>query len=143
MRKIERSAIVSFSAQKMYALVSDIEAYPDFIEGCTGARILTRNTDWLEAKLDLTKGGVTQSLTTRNHWEEGKSIGMRLVEGPFRQFSADWRFTALETNSSKIEFALQYEFKNRILSVLANKLIDSVANEQVKCMCERAKALYS
>jgi len=34
MTRIDRSALVMYSAQQMYALVDDIEHYPAFMQGC-------------------------------------------------------------------------------------------------------------
>ena len=41
MKKLERSALVGYSAAQMYALVNDIESYPEFMPGCAGAKILS------------------------------------------------------------------------------------------------------
>ncbi len=37
----------------MFHLVNDIEAYPQYMEGCVGVEILTRSEALVEARLDL------------------------------------------------------------------------------------------
>ena len=39
MKNIARSAIVEHSAAEMYALVENIEAYPQFLPWCTAAQV--------------------------------------------------------------------------------------------------------
>ena len=49
MTRINKKAVVKYSANQMYALVNNIEAYPDFLPWCTGASITTRDSDTLIA----------------------------------------------------------------------------------------------
>ncbi|POF59016.1 ubiquinone-binding protein, partial [Vibrio vulnificus] len=35
MKQVTRSALVSFSAEQMYALVNDVAKYPEFLPGCS------------------------------------------------------------------------------------------------------------
>ena len=42
MKRIARSAIVEHPAERMYALVEQIEAYPQFLPWCRDARVLER-----------------------------------------------------------------------------------------------------
>jgi ribosome-associated toxin RatA of RatAB toxin-antitoxin module len=65
MVSIERSALVNYSAAQMYALVNDIEQYPDFMQGCIAAEILERDEDVVVGKLTLGKAGIRYSFTTR------------------------------------------------------------------------------
>jgi len=39
MREVIRSALVPLPAAKLYGLITDIERYPQFVPGCTLARI--------------------------------------------------------------------------------------------------------
>ena len=50
MRQVERSAIVPYGAQAMYDLVADDERYPEFLPGCTGARVHERDGGRVEAR---------------------------------------------------------------------------------------------
>ena len=49
MTRINKKAVVKYSANQMYALVNNIEAYPDFLPWCTGASITSRDSDTLIA----------------------------------------------------------------------------------------------
>jgi ribosome-associated toxin RatA of RatAB toxin-antitoxin module len=139
---VNRSALVSYSAQQMFDLVNDIEAYPQYMDGCVGAKILKRDGDWLEARLELSKAGVSQSFITRNHLQAPLSMSMTLVDGPFKHLQGGWRFTALAENACKVSFDLEFELQNKLLGMAVGKLFESVASKQVDALCARAIQIY-
>ncbi len=143
MSRIERSALVNFSAPQMYSLVNDIERYPEFMHGCSGAEILERGENFLTARLELNKAGTKQAFVTRNELNEPTSMTMKLIEGPFKKFSGRWQFDALKDDACKVTFSLDYEFANPLLGMLMKATFEKVASEQVNCLCERAKTIYA
>ena len=105
MRRISRSAIVECSAQQVYDLVEDIESYPEFLPWCVAAHVRERAAGRTVATLEVGMPGVRQSFTTENINVSGKSIDLRLMEGPFRRFEGHWKFAALGPAATRIEFA--------------------------------------
>ena len=142
MNKISRSAIVEHGAAELYALVEAIEAYPAFLPWCVEARVLERNSSSTKATITAGMGGVRQSFTTRNENQPGKAIDLRLVEGPFRQFAAAWRFSPLSAQACRIDFSLQYEFSSRALARLLEPLFDRIADGMVDAFARRADEVY-
>ena len=140
--RVERSALVHYSAAQMFELINDIEAYPQFMDGCIGAKILARGDDWLEARLELSKAGVSQSFITRNQLQPPHSMSMDLVDGPFKYLRGVWRFTPLGEQACKVTFELEFELQNRLLGMAAGKLFEAVSNKQVDALCARAKQVY-
>ncbi len=139
---VNRSALVNYSAQQMFDLVNDIEAYPQYMDGCVGAKILKREGDWLEARLELSRAGVSQSFVTRNQLNAPESMSMTLVDGPFKYLKGCWRFTALNETACKVSFDLEFELQSKLLGMAVGKLFESVAGKQVDALCERAKQIY-
>ena len=140
--RVERSALVNYSAAQMFDLINDIEAYPQFMDGCSGAKILARGDGWLEARLELSKAGVSQSFVTRNQLQPPHSMSMNLVDGPFNYLRGVWRFTALGEQACKVTFELEFELQNRLLGMAVGKLFEAVSNKQVDALCARAKQIY-
>lgn len=140
--KVERSALVNYSAQQMFDLINDIEAYPQFMEGCVGAKILARGDDWLEARLELSKAGVNQSFVTRNQLQPPQCMTMTLVDGPFKFLTGAWRFQPLGDTACKVSLGLEFELSNRLLGLAVGKLFEAVSNKQVDSLCARAKQVY-
>src|SRR4051812_32653860 len=141
MKKISRSAIVEHSAEEVYAVVEDIEAYPGFLPWCRAARV-ERGPAGTRATLTVGMRGIQQSFTTQNRNDPGRSIDMRLVEGPFRSFAASWRFIPISASACRIEFSLQYEFSSRTLGKLLQPLFDGIADTMVEAFTKRAATVY-
>lgn len=142
MPHITRSALVSYSAEQMFALVNDISAYPEFIPGCTASRVLEQNGSELTAEMNVSKAGISKSFTTRNVITENQSIVMRLVEGPFSSFAGDWRFIPLSEEASKVEFHLYFEFKNKLIELAFGRIFKEMANSMVMVFTRRVKEVY-
>jgi ribosome-associated toxin RatA of RatAB toxin-antitoxin module len=141
-KKISRSAIVEHSAAELYALVEDIEAYPQFLPWCRETQVLGRSASETRAKLTVGVSGVRQSFTTRNENRPGEAIAMQLLEGPFREFAAAWRFSPLSAQACKIEFSLQYEFSSGTLGRVLEPLFDRIADTMVDAFARRADEVY-
>lgn len=141
-KTVERKAIVPYTTEQMYDLVNDIEAYPQFMSGCAGAKILERGEGWLIARLELEKAGFKQSFTTRNTLKRPQSMTLELVDGPFKTFSGVWKFTPAGESSCEVSFRLTYSFSNFLLGIAASHAMEQMAGEQVAAICERAKSQY-
>ncbi|HYR37234.1 MAG TPA: type II toxin-antitoxin system RatA family toxin [Burkholderiales bacterium] len=141
MKEISRSAIVEHSAAEMFALVDDIDSYPRFLPWCQDARVESVG-DKKRATLTVGLRGLRQSFTTLNENRPGESIDMRLVEGPFKQFTAAWRFTQLSEQACEIAFSLRYQFASRALGKLLEPLFDEIADTMVDVFTRRADELH-
>jgi ribosome-associated toxin RatA of RatAB toxin-antitoxin module len=139
MKRISRSAIVECGAMDFYALVAAIESYPDFLPWCAAAEIHETSPGRTVATLTLGVKGVRQAITTDNTHVPGRSIDMRLVEGPFKHFAAAWRFTPLQEGAAKAEFSVEYEFSSRLVAAALGPLFSRLADSTVDAFARRAQ----
>ena len=137
MKRISRSAIVECSATEFYALVEAIEAYPDFLSWCAAAEVRERTPGRTVAMLTLAVKGVRQSFTTENTNSLGQSIDMRLVEGPFKAFTATWHFTPLGAGACKAEYTMEYEFSNPLVAAVLEPVFRRIADSTVDAFTKR------
>jgi ribosome-associated toxin RatA of RatAB toxin-antitoxin module len=142
LKRVARSAIVEHSAAAVYSLVDDIESYPEFLPWCRDAKVLEREPGRTVATLTVGVRGIRQSFTTENANRPGEGIDLRLVEGPFRSFSAVWRFTPLDEHAARIEFSMEYAFSNRVLAKVLGPLFDRIADTMVTAFSRRADQLH-
>ena len=145
MATLFRSTLVDYTDQQMFDLINDIEAYPQFLAGCLGAKVLSKNGQIVEAQLVLGKGALQQTLTTRNELSPPHSMLMKLVSGPFKVFQGYWQFQMMEDGANcgcKVSLMLEFEFSNPLLAMAANKWMENLASQQVDSLCERAKRIY-
>ena len=140
MKRISRSAIVECGAMDFYRLVAAIEDYPAFLPWCAGAKTRERTPGRTVATLTLAVKGVRQSITTENAFVPGQSIDMRLVEGPFRNFVAAWRFTPLGAAACKAEYSMEYEFSSRVIATVLEPVFARIANGTVEAFTRRIQA---
>lgn len=142
MTTIHRSALVPYSAARMFDLVADIPAYPQFLPWCSGARVLSTHADEVTAAIDIAYGGVHKTFTTRNLLQRGKMMEIRLVEGPFSHLQGFWQFQALGEHESKITLDLEFEVANRLVGMVLTPVFSSIANQLVDRFHRRAAELY-
>ncbi|WP_049723873.1 type II toxin-antitoxin system RatA family toxin [Gilvimarinus polysaccharolyticus] len=144
--QIKRTAEVGYSREQMFALVNDIEAYPEYMDGCQSAVVLARGDDWLEARLTLGLGGISQSFVTRNQLLSPSKMTMELVDGPFRTFSGQWLFEEASvdacTEGCRVTLELDFSLKNPLLAMAVNKMFEKIVAAQVQSLCQRALAVY-
>ena len=137
MSHIQRSALVPFSAQQMFDLVNDVEAYPRRFEWCEGAQVRDSGPDFVVAGMDLRLAGLRASFVTRNALTPPERIDMSLVEGPFRALSGGWSFRALGENGCKVGLLLDFEMAGRFVGSalalgfqgLADRMVDDFVRE--------------
>lgn len=143
MPQISRSALVPFSVEQMYNLVNDVDAYPQFLPGCTGSRILEQSPDSMIAAVDVSKAGISKTFTTRNTLINNHRIDMQLVDGPFRKLMGGWNFIALSPEACKVELNLDFEFTNKLIELAFGKIFKELAGSMVQAFTLRAKEVYS
>jgi ribosome-associated toxin RatA of RatAB toxin-antitoxin module len=139
MKRVARSAIVERDAGDFYALVEAIESYPAFLPWCAAAEVRERTPGRTVATLTLAVAGVRQSFTTENSNVPGRSIDMRLVEGPFRSFAAAWRFTPLKAGACKVEYTMEYEFSSSVVAAILEPVFKRIADGIVEAFTQRAR----
>ena len=142
MALVEKSALVPYSAQQMFELVSQIETYPDFLPWCSSAQIIESAPERVVATLGLAFKGVRQSFTTENRHEGQTAIAMSLVDGPFRQLAGRWEFIVLRENACKVSLKLEYEFSSRLLEQVVGPVFGTISNSMVDSFIARAEQLY-
>lgn len=142
MPNITHSALVPYSIEQMFTLVNNINAYPEFIPGCTASRILEQNSKELTAKINISQSGISKSFTTRNLIINNQSIIMCLVEGPFTSFTGNWYFIPLNQKTSRLELHLDFEFKNKLIEIVCNCILEEITHNMVMAFTYRAKEIY-
>ena len=142
MTTLHRTALVPYSAAEMYALVNDIESYPNFLPWCRSAKVLDADPDALRASIELAKGPVNKSFTTINRIQKDKMIEMRLESGPFKRLEGFWRFEPLNEQACKIMLDMDFEFSNRVISMALGPVFNEICSTLVEAFHERARQVY-
>ncbi len=142
MQVVERSAIVSYSAGQMFELVNDVASYPQFLPWCSGATVHEVSATERMATVKVEKGILRTEFTTMNTLAQGSSILMRLVKGPFRELSGQWRFEAIADRGSRVSFRVEFEFKNRLTAAAFGAAFESMCGTLVEAFATQAQKIY-
>jgi ribosome-associated toxin RatA of RatAB toxin-antitoxin module len=142
MATLERSALVTYSAAQMYALVNDVDAYSDFLPWCAGSQTLERGSDYYVARVDIKKGPISQHFTTRNQVVEPETIVMSLVDGPFKSLNGQWRFREIDNLGCKVSFSIDFAFSNFLLEKTLSPVFSEICTRMVDAFVARAKEVY-
>jgi ribosome-associated toxin RatA of RatAB toxin-antitoxin module len=126
----------------MFALVADLKAYPQFVPGCTGSSVLSRDTDGVVASLSLAKGPFVSTFSTRNSAEPPRRMTMDLVEGPFRSLHGEWLIEPLGEHGCRIDLRVQFEFPSAVRDWLLGPAFELTCNGLVDAFVARARAVY-
>ena len=129
--RIERSALVMRPAEAIYALVADVESYPQRFGWCTGAEVIERGDHTMKARLDLQLAGFKTWFVTHNTLEPGRSMDMQLADGPFKQLHGRWEFMPLSATASKVSLLLEFEPASSLLGPVIKLGLQGLADRMV------------
>lgn len=142
MTTIRKSALVPYTAEQMYALVDDINAYSEFLPWCRTSEELSRTDEEVRASIEIAYSGLHKSFTTVNRLQHAKMIEMRLVEGPFKHLEGYWRFDGLGEEGCRVSLDLEFEFASKFLGMTVGPLFTQIANNLVDAFIKRAKQIH-
>jgi ribosome-associated toxin RatA of RatAB toxin-antitoxin module len=141
-RIVDRNALVPYSAAQMYALVDDVENYPEFLPWCTAARLQSRTDADLVASLTIGYGALHSAFTTRNELEPPVSMTMELQDGPFSRLHGKWMFQPLGDKGCEVQLHVEFEFSSGMQDMLFGGAFETICNELIDAFIQRAHDLY-
>ena len=142
MHCVERSVLVPFSARQMFALVAQVERYPEFMPSCGGAVVTERSDHGMRASITIALAGIRQTFTTQNQHDYPHKIDLKLVDGPFSELTGEWVFSPLAQDACKVLFTLNYAFSSRTLEALVGPIFNRIASSFIDSFTQRAQAMY-
>lgn len=139
---VNTSVCVNYTPVEMYDLVNDVQAYPAYLPLCREVKLLASTPASLRATITLAKGKIKLAFTTDNSMEAGKTITMKLVDGPFKRLHGVWRFEPLETGGCEASFRLDFEFSSTLLGMAFGGFFKEVVESLVDAFCREAARKY-
>lgn len=139
---------VRHSADDMFLLVVDMERYPEFVPLCTDMRVRGRSeiaegVEVATARMTVAYKVIREYFTTRVTMHRPELwITVEYLDGPLHVLSNRWSFRPLGETASEIEFYINYEFKNRILSALMGAVFDAAFRRFATAFEKRADKVY-
>jgi|TARA_B110000977_G_scaffold201683_1_gene297743 ribosome-associated toxin RatA of RatAB toxin-antitoxin module len=125
----------------MYALVNDVESYPEFLDGCSKVDLIESSKTSMTARLHLAKAGLSYQFVTQNTLTADEKIVLELQDGPFDYLRGSWIFTPLRHDACKVEMALEFGVTGLKGKALGG-LFSPIAANMVDAFCKRADNVY-
>ena len=142
------SRILPYTADQMYALVADIERYPEFLPWNSAARVRSRRpaeggSEVVEADLVISFKVFRERFGSRvTLWPAQKRIDTEYLDGPFKYLRSGWSFADLPEGGCTVEFFVDFEFGNAILGKVIGVVFGEAMSRIVRAFEDRARALY-
>lgn len=142
MARVEKTALVPFSASAMFDLVNDVPDYPAFLPWCRSARVLSDTDEERCGELEVARAGISQTFATCNRLHYPDRIDLQLKEGPFKRLEGSWQFQALSESACKVSLVIDFEFSGRLIDKAFGAIFKNIADTMVDAFCKRAAEVY-
>ena len=106
---------LSHSQGNLYALVADIEKYPEFLPWCKALNIISQNDNLIRAEMVIGFKFFQEKFTTEVSLTPNARIDVKYLNGPFKYLQNHWSFESNGEDGCKIDFFVDFEFKSPIL----------------------------
>ena len=143
MASVDKSVLVPYSAEQMFALVDNVADYPQFLPWCGGTGVSSVDGSTVHATVHIDYHHIKQSFTTENVRQAPHCIDITLKDGPFKHLDGSWHFIPLSESACKIELQLHYEFSHRVLEKVLGPIFHYITNSLVDAFVYRAEKVYA
>ncbi len=138
---------VAHKAAEMFALVADVERYPEFVPLCQGLRVLRREHtgphETLIASMTVAYKFFTETFTSRVVLKPAeRTILVSYLDGPFRRLENRWTFCPQGENACHVGFYLDYEFRSHAFQMLMGAVFDRAFRKFADAFEARADIVY-
>jgi coenzyme Q-binding protein COQ10 len=136
-----------YTADQMYALVADVDRYPEFIPWTAASRVRSRRRSGeaviMDADLVISFKVFRERFGSRvTLWPTERKIDTEYLDGPFRHMISKWHFEDLPQGGCEVHFYVDFEFKNRLLQGAAGMFFNEAMQRIVRAFEARARDLY-
>lgn len=145
MTEHSESRIVPYTADVMYAVVADVERYPEFLPWVVALRIKSRShedgREILLAEMAVGYRALRERYTSKVILDPAaRTIDVMAIEGPFHRLENHWRFVP-DGTGSRVDFRVAFEFSNRLLQAAAGSAFEKVLMKMTDAFEARAASL--
>ncbi len=133
-----------YSAEQLFALVADVERYPEFLPWCIECQIDKRrsNDELLYADLTIGYKMLREKFGSKVTLEKPNLVHVEYISGPMKHLSNHWKFIQEDDGSCTVDFYVDFEFKNRVLQNIIGVFFTEAMHKMVRAFEGRARELY-
>ena len=132
--------VVACDVETLFAIVADVERYPEFVPGCLSARILERQPGrWIVDNI-FGFGPLRSQFRSTAEPDSPHSLTIHSHDGPWREFLIRWRFRA-ESDGCLLSCEATLDFRSPLLAGVASLVAAEVERRVIAAFQSRALRL--
>lgn len=139
---IRETRVLPYSCEQMFALVSDVARYSEFLPWVIATRVRSDSEDEMIADMVVGFKSLRESFTSKVTKQRPNLIEVQYVDGPLRDLDNVWRFEPLEDGGCSVDFCVDFTFKSKVFEALAGQYFDRAFRKMVAAFEARASQLY-
>ena len=142
MPKHRETRRLPWSAAEMFDLVADIGRYPEFLPWVQGMRVGPVHNGVVVADMIVGFRMIRERFTSRVTLDRPRTVHVDYLDGPMKHLFNDWTFRDAPDGGCEIDFAVDFEFRNKAFEKLAGLFFAQAFEKMVGAFVARAEALY-
>jgi coenzyme Q-binding protein COQ10 len=148
MPELQAHNFVPYTPEQMFAIVADIESYPQFVPYCDHVQVLARerqgeDVEIVTARMTVRYRVFSETYTSRATLDrKALAVDVMQMEGPFKSLLNTWRFQDAG-GKTKIDFYLHYEFRSHGLNLVMRGFFQKMFRNFEAAFEQRARRLYA
>jgi coenzyme Q-binding protein COQ10 len=133
---------ICYSPEQMFDMVADVKSYADFLPWVAAVRVRSDSETLMVADLVVGFRSIKETFASRVEKHRPTDIKTDYIEGPLKYLVNSWKFEPDGKGGTKIDFCVDFAFKNRIFEALAGQMFDRALRRMIGAFEERAHELY-
>lgn len=147
MPKFETRRPVDHAAGNMFALVADVEKYPEFLPMCEALSVRSRrerdHREMIVADMTVGYKAIRETFTSQVLLDRAaQTISVKYIDGPFKYLTNEWSFEPRGEGACTVHFYIEYEFRSRILGAMMGAVFDRAFRMFAEAFEKRADVIY-
>ncbi len=126
----------------MFGLVADVGRYAEFLPWVSAVRVRANSESEMTADLIVGFKGIRETFTSRVGKTYPSTVTVDYIDGPLRHLNNEWRFTDMPGGGCRLDFTVDFAFKNRVFEALAGRVFERALTKMTDAFIGRAMQLY-
>ena len=139
---IRETRRLPYSAEQMFDLVADVKRYSEFLPWVVATRVRSNSETEMVADMVVGFKSLRESFTSRVAKDRPREIAVHYIDGPLSDLDNVWSFRAIDENTCEIDFAVDFQFRNKMFQAMAGQYFDRAFRKMVAAFEQRAADLY-
>jgi ribosome-associated toxin RatA of RatAB toxin-antitoxin module len=137
-RDLQFKKVLKINADKALDAISNFDKYAEFVPGCTGASLISRNPPIEIGRLEFQVLGKKYIIESRNEIFED-SISIKQLKGPFNSFDAKWSVSKIDKDFCEIKFSAEFELPPLLNTITPQTIVESFSDNIIESFVKKTQ----